>query len=219
MRRLRVQVPSSTPQIGRQGPIFLFTAQIKPMYKVEAFNPGKRSDFFDFHTRIGGECFCTAWWVDSWEEWQKQSPQENLKLRENLMDQGEYDGFLIYEDSIVIGWCQGGSRDRFGKLLSQFQLTIDPKTWAISCIRIDPAYQGKGVASFLISAVLEKLRHKGITRVEAYPKIDISLPGHQQWTGPRRLYENAGFKLIRKNNTRSVYAIDLMATPLSEIPK
>ena len=189
------------------------------MYKVAAFNPGNRIDFFDFHSRVGGECYCTAWWVDTWEEWQEKSPQDTKALREHLLGQGEYDGFLIYDDNLVIGWCQVGSRDRFGKLLEQFRLKIDPKTWAISCIRIDPTYQGKGVATFLISEVLTQLRHKGITRLEAYPKIDHSLRGHQQWTGPRKLYENIGFQLVRENNTRAIYAIDLTATPLSEVPE
>lgn len=177
--------------------------------RVEAFSPSHREDFFEFHTRVGGECFCTAWWVPTWQEYMDASPEDTRRLREELLKQGQYDGYLLYADDKMVGWCQAGQRDRLGKLLGQFSLDIDPKTWAITCFQIDPDFQRKGLAEHILKEVLAHLSRKGVKRVEAYPKIDISLPGHQQWTGPRSMYEKAGFALVRENNTRAVYVIRL----------
>ena len=188
-------------------------------YRVQAFNPGNRKDFFEFHSRVGGECFCSAWWVDTWEEWLAQSGEENRQLREELLKRGEYDGYLIYDGDKAIGWCQVGAQDRFGKLLTQFNLTLDPRTWAITCFQIDGDYQRQGVASLLLEAVMQQLSQKGVPRVVAFPKIDISLPAHQQWTGPKAMYERAGFELVRENQTRAIYAKTLKPTPLDQISR
>lgn len=176
---------------------------------VEVFNPGNREDFFDFHSRVGGACFCMAWWVPTWEEWMESVAEGNRAGREQLLKQGEYDGYLLYKDERVVGWCQVGLRDRLGKVLSQFNLTLAPKIWAITCFQIDPEFHRQGMASHLLTAVLEHLQKKGVARVEVYPKIDASLPAEQQWTGPLSMYEKAGFQKVRDNNSRAIYAINL----------
>ena len=177
--------------------------------RVVAFNPGNREDFFDFHNRVGGECFCTAWWVPIWEEWAETTAESNRQLRMGLLSRGEYDGYLLYADDEVVGWCQVGLRDRLGKVLSQFELTINPKIWAITCFQIDPEMHRRGLAAHLLGEVLQHLHKKGVSRVEVYPKIDIHLPDRQQWTGPLKMYERAGFKKVRENHSRAIYEIYL----------
>lgn len=85
--------------------------------RVVAFNPGNRDDFFAFHSRAGGECFCTAWWVPTWEEWAETGAESKRQLRTELLTRGEYDGYLLYADNEVVGWCQAGQRDRLSKIL------------------------------------------------------------------------------------------------------
>lgn len=177
-------------------------------YRVEVFGPQNRKDFFEFHSRVGGECFCTAWWMRSWEEFLEASAEERRAYREELLQHGEYDGYLLYDGDKAIGWCQVGQRDRLAKVLEQFALTLDPRSWAITCFQIDPAYQRKGVASELLKVVVQELSQRGIRRVEAFPKLDTELPAHQQWTGPKALFEKAGFELVKENNTRAVYACE-----------
>jgi ribosomal protein S18 acetylase RimI-like enzyme len=180
-------------------------------FRVEAFNPGNREDFFAFHSRVGGECFCTAWWVPSWEEWAETNAESNRQLREELLKRGEYDGYLLYAEDQVVGWCQVGQRDRLAKILSQFNLTIDPNTWAITCFQINPEMHREGLAANLLRKVLKHLQKKGVARVEVYPKMDTSLAGHQQWTGPLKMYEKAGFSKLRENKSRAVYEIQLQS--------
>lgn len=177
--------------------------------KVEPLSPKNQADFFDFHSRVGGECFCTAWWVPTWDEWRTRNGADNHKLRGELLAGGEYDGYLIYADGRPAGWCQVGKRDRLSKLVTQFGLQPEPEVCAITCFQIDPEFQRRGLASKLLTAVLTALRAKGVQRVQAYPKIDATLPAESQWTGPAGLYEKAGFRKLRDNKTRAIYEIDL----------
>lgn len=176
---------------------------------VRRFAPDTRQDFLEFHARVGGECFCTAWWVPTWAEWGERSAQDNQQLREELLARGEYDGYLLYADGRAVGWCQVGRRDRLPKLVGQFALAADDSMWAITCFQIDPEMREQGLAGRLLAGVLDDLRQRGATSVQAYPKIDAALPAHNQWTGPIALYAQAGFHYIRDNKTRAIFQFDL----------
>jgi GNAT superfamily N-acetyltransferase len=177
--------------------------------RVKRFSPDNEADFFDFHTRVGGECFCTAWWVPSWEAWDEATAESNRQLRTELLARDEFDGYLLYLDGAVVGWCQVGARDRLSKLVTQFGLEAEDEVWAISCFQINPQFRGWGLATRLLAAVLADLRERGIGRVQAYPKLDARLPADQQWTGPRALYEQAGFQMVRENKSRAILEIAL----------
>lgn len=178
-------------------------------FRVKRFNTDNEADFFDFHARVDGECFCTAWWVPTWEAWMETTAQNNRQLRQELLARGEYDGYLLYVDGKVAGWCQVGRRDRLSKLVTQFGLEAENDVGAVTCFQIDPERRGQGLASRLLAGVLDDLHSQGVKRVQAYPKLDPGLPAHQQWTGPHALYQEAGFRMLRKNNTRAVYEIEL----------
>src|SRR3990172_1080224 len=126
--------------------------------RVARFSSENQADFFDFHTRVGGDCYCAAWWVPTWDEWRQRSGEDNRQLRKELLQRGEYDGYLLYDDAKVVGWCQVGARDRLSKLASQFNMQPEPEVWAISCFQIDPDLQRRGLASELLKAVLVDLQ-------------------------------------------------------------
>ncbi|MEX1248902.1 MAG: GNAT family N-acetyltransferase [Anaerolineales bacterium] len=180
-------------------------------FQVERLTASNLSDFMRFHTRVGGECFCTAWWVPTWDEWRRRSADDNRSLRDELLHQGEFDGYLLYAGANVVGWCQVGRRDRLSKLVAQFDLHPEPDVRAVTCFQIDPAIRKRGLASELLHGVLADLRARGVKRVQAFAKLDAALPAESQWTGPRGLYERAGFTKLRDNKTRTVYEIGLEA--------
>jgi ribosomal protein S18 acetylase RimI-like enzyme len=176
--------------------------------KVERLTPANQKDFFAFHTAVGGECFCTAWWVPTWAEWSERTADQNRALREELLQRGEYDGYLLYVDGVVAGWCQVGKRDRLGKLVGQFSFEPEPEIWSITCFQISPEKRRQGLAEQLLRAVLLELIKRGAKQVQAYPKIDADLPDGSQWTGPRGLYEKVGFIKHGDNKTRAVFQIN-----------
>ncbi len=72
-----------------------------------------------------------------------------------------------------------------------------------------PAQRGRGLARRLLSAVLRDLRRRGARRVEAFPKRGENLGADDVWTGPERLFRDAGFAVARDDPARPVLARDL----------
>ena len=178
--------------------------------KVVRFDASCREDFFRVHSDANeaGWCQCVAWWVPTWDGWGDRTAEANRRLRDELLDRGEYDGYLLYVDGVPAGWCQVGPRDRLAKLARQYRLEPDPTTWALSCIMIAPASRGKGLAAFLVQEGLRDLRARGVRRVEAYPKRGEGLDAADVWTGPEPLWRSAGFQVVRDDPRRPVLAVE-----------
>jgi GNAT superfamily N-acetyltransferase len=178
---------------------------------VQRFAPANRRAFFDLHhtDHDAGWCFCVAWWVNTWEGWGERSAAENQAFREALLEQGNYDGYLLFLGERPIGWCQVGERDRLSKLARSYRLPPDPNAWAISCFFIAPDQRRAGRAAFLLHSVIADLRQRGIRRLEAFPRTGLSLAPHQMWTGPQPLFLAEGFQLEVNDTARPVLALRL----------
>jgi GNAT superfamily N-acetyltransferase len=174
--------------------------------EVHRFDAARRADFFRVHcdANESGLCFCVAWWTPTWDGWGDRTIDENRRLRESLLERGEYDGYLLYVDGAPAGWCQVGPRDRLEKLRRQFDLAPDPDTWAITCFQIAPAYRRQGHATFLFAEVLRDLTHRGARRVEAFPKRGEGLAVDDLWNGPESMFRAAGFTVARDDPKRPV---------------
>lgn len=183
-------------------------------YEVHRLDAARREDFYRLHddANDAGWCRCVAWWVPTWDGWSDRAAAENRRLRDELFDRGEHDGYLCYSGGEPIGWCQVGPRDRLGKLARQLALASDPAAWAITCFQIAPAHRRRGVAKELLASVLGDLARRGVRRVEAFPKRGEELDVHDLWTGPEALYLAAGFKVVRDDPRRPVLALELAAT-------
>jgi GNAT superfamily N-acetyltransferase len=143
-----------------------------------------------------GACFCTAWWVPTWEEWKTRTPAENRATRLDLLARGERDGYLLLDGELVVGWCQAGPRDRLPKLIAQYGLPPDPDCWAVTCFEIAPSHRGRGAAAFLLEGVLADLRARGATRIQGFPRCGENLAPGAAWTGPVGLFRSTGFREV-----------------------
>jgi GNAT superfamily N-acetyltransferase len=179
--------------------------------EVRALDASRREDFYRLHSAENGcgWCRCTAWHVPTWEGWGERTAEENLVLRESLLERGEFDGYLLYVNGEPAGWCQVGRRDRLAKLVRQFELAPDASVWAITCFLIAPDFRRRGVASWLLKEVLQDLQRKGVRWVEAYPKRGEGLEAEDLWTGPEALWLAAGFKVWREDAARPVLRREL----------
>lgn len=158
--------------------------------------PGLEGDFYRLHCDANshGGCACVAWHVPTWEGWGERTPAQNRALRDALFARGEHDGYLAYVGDTPAAWCQAGPRDRLPKVVTQLRLSPDPATWAVSCFFSAPAFRGQGLASWLLAAVLDDLRARGVRRVEAYPRRpQAGLDAGDLWTGPDAMLRAAGF--------------------------
>ena len=178
---------------------------------VQALSAERLPDFYRLHCdrHDSGWCFCVAWWVPDWDSFADRTSEENLAERQRLFDEGQFDGYLLYEGSDVVAWAQVGQRDRLEKLLASFDLAPDAEVYALSCILVRPDRRGLGMARRLLRGILERLRERGVARLQAFPKNHDELDAFEVWTGPRGLFLREGFRLVKQGDVRSVYQIDL----------
>ncbi len=159
--------------------------------------PGRLGDFRRLHAQGegGGWCQCAAWWAPTWEGWSERSAEHNRDLREQVCAQRGGDGFLFYQGSEPLAWCQTAPRDWFAKLVAQFKRPADPACWMIGCFFIHPQRRRQGLARALLAAVLEELPSYGAARVEAYPRRQAACAS-DLWNGPQELFRQAGFEVL-----------------------
>jgi GNAT superfamily N-acetyltransferase len=174
--------------------------------KLDSTNIG---DFYLLHSESNkmGQCFCTAWWVPTWDEWDNRTSEQNRSLRENLFRDGIYDGYLMYDDDRPIGWCQCGPRDRMPKIRQTYNLTPDPEVWAISCFFLLPEYREIGLAQYFLDEIIKNIKSEGVWHLQGFPCRGKNLTADDIWTGPENIFQKAGFNLEIDNDRHPVYYI------------
>jgi GNAT superfamily N-acetyltransferase len=184
-----------------------------PGLEVRRLDPAREADFWRVHAAEHdcGWCACSAWWVPTWDGFSARTAEENRTLRAELFRRGEFDGYVAYAGGEPVGWCQVGPRDRLAKLVAQYALPPDPACFAITCFLVIPPARRRGVARAMLAAVLADLRARGVARVEAYPRAEATTDPLDLWTGPRTIYEEAGFRALDPAAPRLVLTLDLVS--------
>ena len=174
-----------------------------------------RQDFFDIHGAPGtpADCFCAFWWLPDGVDWRERTAQENRSQREELLDRGEYDGYIAYQDGKAVGWCQVGARDRLPALVKKFNLTPAVDVWGITCFFVLPAFRKKHIASEMLRAVIADLRKRGVRHLEAYPRREEKHDDESLWNGPEWMFAREGFLLIHNDPKRPILSLDLSRGP------
>lgn len=125
-----------------------------------------------------------------------------------MVKSGEIQGYLAYNNDIAIGWCNANDRLNYYRV-GEFDLSAIPpdepcgdsmkngEVKSIVCFEIAPDYRGRGIATQLLNRVCEDAYLDGYIYAEAYPAKNEALCG-LAFTGPRRLYEKAGFVLTEQ---------------------
>ena len=166
-------------------------------------------DFFTLHTQEPfGWCYCVAWEIPTWEAWNSRTAEKNKMLRQMLFERKHLEGYLLYLDDKPVGWCQCGPRDRWVKLVKQYELQPDKEMYAITCFTLLPQYRKLGLTHQLLGKVVEDLKSKNIKRVQGFPhKGEHS--DEEVWTGPENVFLKAGFHLEKDDPIWPVYRLEL----------
>lgn len=160
-------------------------------------------------------CFCVAWHVPTWDGWTERSATENRTLRDQLLKEGKYDGYLLYVDGKPVGWCQCAPLNWFSKLVGQMDLGDEPAgTFVIGCLEILPEHRKQGLSRILLNEVLADLRRRGVARVVSIPRTGRHEDG-KVWTGPASLFESCYFKALKTIGDRQVMVLQLIETAVS----
>ena len=81
--------------------------------KVRQLSRSLKEDFYQVHSEnsCGGWCFCSAWYIPTWEGFGDRTAEQNKTVREELFAKGVSDGYLVYVDGSAIrlgsGWFAG----------------------------------------------------------------------------------------------------------------
>ena len=153
-------------------------------------------------------CYCSAWWVPSWDGWDERTAEENRSVVEARLAAGDHEGYIVRAGGLAVGWMQVIERDRAPKLVRQLELAPDPGVRAITCLRVAPRMRRRGVASLALTAILAELDAAGVPAVEAYPRAGDPLPEDETWNGTESLFSALGFHCLRpagEGHPRSIW--------------
>ncbi len=135
------------------------------------------------------------------------SKEENESLTEKslrrerakqLIESGIMQGYLLYDGSKPVGWCNAGDKSGYEPLMTNADYhtpaSCGETIKSVYCFEIAPGYRGKGIAHLLLTRIIDDARKEGCSCVEGYPFSDRTL--EYQFHGPIRLYEAHGFRMI-----------------------
>ncbi len=181
---------------------------------IKKLTYGLKDDYLDFfdHRAFSdgnpnGPCYCTSPNQDEKtikqmvSEFQANGVKETIrKYAAEMLDQGEINGYLAFDDDLSIGWCNVADIDSYKGFVPDFARENKcGKTVAIVCFEIAPGYRGKGIASAFIEQVCADAKANGYAAVEGYAKITEHRDEYD-FTSPVHLYEKAGFSRIIEQN-------------------
>ena len=165
-------------------------------FTTRALTPDTWGDFaaiVERHHGVWGGCWCLAFHVDGKE----QGPQRQARKARHVA-QGTAQAALVYDGDRCVGWCQFGRPQDLPRIkhARSYQSAGAPlPDWRITCLFVDKAYRGQGVARVAIAGALAQMASLGGGRVESYPE-DVEgrkvSPGFL-YNGRLEAFEQAGF--------------------------
>ena len=131
--------------------------------------------------------------------------------------QGEPVGLLAFDGDTPIGWCSVAPRPTFPRLRTSSVTGAadanDASVWSLTCFFVPRRLRGRGLATRLLDAAIDRARTQGARALEAYP-VDPESPSYR-YGGLRPMFSAAGFRDIgRLGKRRHVMRLDL---PVAEV--
>jgi len=139
--------------------------------------------------------------------WEMAKGETAKQVTRDLIMQNKMTGLLCFDskkEEKAVGWCSYGPRSVFPRTERMKAYARDDieNIWSINCFFIDKNYRGKGVARGMIASALKFIKKRKVKLVEAYPvtktKAGDRLPPAFSWTGPLKIFEEAGFEVIQR---------------------
>jgi len=155
-------------------------------------------------------CYCRYYYLDgSAEEWQSRTAEQNREEAIREIENGNMNGYLVYEGERCIGWCCASSLDSLKRLKQELGACLkEENAGGVACFVIHQEYRGQGVARLLLKTAVEGFRARGCSAVYAAP---FTLPSEpiKQYRGTRSMYEELGFEEIEHRDSISVMRLGL----------
>ncbi len=172
--------------------------------------PATPERWADVESLLGGDgdrgCWCQAWrGKDDLARTTHESRPDTL--RRQLAGGPPPPGYLAYLEDLPVGWVGVGVRTGTPRLIASRTIPAidDRPVWSIGCFRIRPGYRRRGVATALLTGVVEAAKRAGAPGVEAYPidpggrRVDVGFA----FVGIASMFDAAGFRRVTVTGARS----------------
>jgi GNAT superfamily N-acetyltransferase len=164
----------------------------------------------DFEKLFGDNGACGGCWCQWWrlprggKLWDETKGPKAKRMMKKLFKSNQITGLIAYDDNLPVGWCSYGPRTDFPRTERTKAYVRDDieSVWSINCFFIDRHYRQKGVARLMLRAAMKFIRKRKVKKIEAYPvtltKDGKKLPAAFSYTGPIKIFEGEGFKIIQR---------------------
>ncbi len=131
---------------------------------------------------------------------EEQRPDRNRRDHQQLVEQGQAHGVLIYLGDQPVGWCQFGRKTEFpridaGRKYRALNPSVTaPVRWRITCFFVDRSIRHQGVARFALREALRGIQMEGGGVVEAYPATNDRAVA--TWFGSVSMFRREGFRVV-----------------------
>ena len=180
--------------------------------EIRPLTPGRLDDLRALFDQGGDPkvCQCAFWRVPStgWGDWTREHNRTALEAPARRRPAA---GLIAYAQKEAVGWVSVGPRTDYTRLERSKVLPRidDAPVWSIVCFVVARASRGRGVASKLLDAAVDHARANGARILEAYP-VDAAagrVPAATAYMGPLSMYEQAGFRVVRRHRWRPSAAV------------
>jgi GNAT superfamily N-acetyltransferase len=138
-------------------------------YETKELSAATWPDFERLYSRGNGwdHCWCVAFQLADRPRTRTRAEAGilNHRYKQELLDQGQAHGIVVYAEAEPVGWCQFGPR-------SELPVSSDPHEaagWRVTCFVVDRRYRRRGIAGVALRAALDAIRRRGGGVVEAEP--------------------------------------------------
>ena len=155
-----------------------------------------------------GGCYCPWFHRDAHSApgSQPERPADfTREFKHDLVKAGDAHAALVFDGDRAVGWAQFGSPEELPGIYHRKQYLETATTlpdYRITCIFVDRAYRGRGVARVAIAGALELIASAGGGVVESYPReTDKRISPSFLYSMTRQVFEDAGFEYDRPKGT------------------
>jgi hypothetical protein len=166
--------------------------------RIEALSKSNIADFLSlFNEGTCKDCYCTALYASSWDSYEPQSPG-NRERRISLIEEGNSDGYLFYNEQEVAGWVQVAKTSDLPNLRNTSTYFQSHPGLAITCFKLRADYRNKGLSTLMVKLIVEALAGTD-DRLYAIPsRYSDEFNEYRSWTGTTGCFSRNGFIEIEK---------------------
>jgi GNAT superfamily N-acetyltransferase len=143
------------------------------IFSVTTLDPSTWEVFAELVERnngVYGGCWCLAFHPEG----KQRGTSRRQTKEERVRTDRAHAALVIGEDGLAQGWTQYGDPEELAAIKHRIAYQKDPPRrpdWRITCVFVDPAHRGQGVARLALEGALEQIAARGGGLVEAISEV------------------------------------------------